>query len=225
MDPTASQPAAPTAQPSAAPAQAAPSQPAQSDVSLESLLSEFTRETAPTKPEPVAAQPASPTPPEKKAGLDVDALLKDPKAFHDYLNPPISEYEGAELRQRMNQFGSLVQQMARRERHREDSAAFDGIVSKGDAMLKESGHAVGDDYVRRWFMAEASLTPGLAAAFDSRNQSPEHQRQWAKLEKKAYERLLKSARSQPDAEATQTRHDVAAAVRGGCGKGPPAEAG
>src|SRR5262249_43473184 len=143
------------------------------------------------------------------------------QAFSAWLNPPISEFEGADLRKRMNEFGGLVQQMAIRERHREDSAAFEDIVSKGDAMLKEAGHAVGDDFTRRWLMAEAQLTPGLAAAFDSRNQSADHQRQWAKLEKKAYERLLKSARSQPDPDITANRIAVAAAVRGASGTAPP----
>src|SRR5262249_1050075 len=74
---------------------------------------------------------------------------------------------------------------------------------------------------RRWLMAEASLTPGLAAAFDSRNQSAEHQRQWAKLEKRAYERLLKSARSQPDPDITANRIAVAAAGRGASGTAHP----
>jgi len=43
-----------------------------------------------------------------------------------------------------NQFGRMIQQMAAHERRREDSSAFESIMSKGDAMIKESGLAVGD---------------------------------------------------------------------------------
>src|SRR5262249_17305171 len=150
--------------------QAAPSQ--QSEPStLESLLAEFERSTSPAKPEPAAATQPAPAP-EKKAPPDISALVKDEAAFREHLlNSPITDWENADLRSRMNAFGSLVQQMAIREKHREDSAKFDDLVSRGDRLLKEAGYAVGDDFVKRWFVAEANLTPGLAAAFDSRNSS------------------------------------------------------
>jgi len=48
------------------------------------------------------------------------------------------------VRHRVNQFGRMIQQMAARERRGEDSSAFESIMSKGDAMIKESGLAVGD---------------------------------------------------------------------------------
>lgn len=122
------------------------------------------------------------------------------------------------VRHRVNQFGRMIQQMAAHERRREDSSAFESIMSKGDAMIKESGLAVGDLFTRRWLMAEAQLNPTLAQAFDQWTLSAEHARRIARHEKKAMERLLKAAKSMPDPDATANRMAVAAAVRGSAGK-------
>ena len=95
------------------------------------------------------------------------------------------------------------------------------IVSKADAMLKENGLAVGDDYAKRWLLSEANLTPGLGHAFDHRHDSPEALRAWKKLESKALDRLWRSAKSQPSQEATEDRAAITAAVKGASRTPPP----
>ena len=42
----------------------------------------------------------------------------------------------------------------------------------GNQRLKDAGYHVGDDFVERWFAAEANLNPQLRHAFDMRYESP-----------------------------------------------------
>src|SRR5262249_25158050 len=191
-----------TSQPSQA------TQPAATTISdLESLLSEFTRETAP-KEAPKTEQQRTP-----QKTLD-QAAFADPNAFREYME--LSSETGA-LRQRVGEIGGIVHAMNAEALRQRDISAFDGIVGKADKLLQESGLAMGDEWARRWLIAEAQLNPALAQAFDQRHQSPDR---FARQEKKVMERLLKAAKSQPDPEATANRMAVAAAVRGTTGKVP-----
>ena len=103
--------------------------------------------------------------------------------------------------------------MHQNEIRRQAKADFDNIVSKADSMLKDAGVPVGEDYAKRWLIAEASLDPQLRDAFDNAYLSKDHLRRAEKLISKTMDRLLASARSQPDPVATADKAAVAFAVK------------
>ena len=195
-----------------APEQAAPSAtPLQSaapvsEVSLEDFLSEFERETAPKQAAPTE-QPAQQP--------DLNALANDPFG-------PISNLGADALKAQVNYFGQTVQELMAREQHRQNVADFNGVISKAENLLKQYEIPVGKDFVERYLRAESTLDPALTKAWDERHLSPEHARQYARHEKKALERLIVTARREPDPDLTADRWAVAAAIRGSA-HGPPEE--
>jgi hypothetical protein len=195
----------PTPEPQAAPSAAPVSEDVQP--SLESFLAEFERETAPK-------EQAAPSQPEQPAQQAPNALAEDS------LFGPLSALDGDTLQRRISHAEQMMHAMAERERFRVDSSDFDTIVARADAMVKDLGKAVDDDFTRRWLMAE-SLTPGIKELFDSRHHSAEHLRQWQRAEKKMLSRLATDAKKIPDGPATADRLAVIQAMKGG--GHPPAE--
>jgi hypothetical protein len=100
---------------------------------------------------------------------------------------------------------------------------FNGVISKAENLLKEYGVPVSDGYVERYLRAESQLDPALSKAWDERHLSPEHARQYARHEKRALERLVATAKREPNPEATEDRWAVTAAIRGGSQGRPPEE--
>jgi hypothetical protein len=208
---------APTPEPQAAPASPSSAAPAEPEISLESFLSEFERETAAPKQPAEASQPEQPQQPAQPTDY-FDKLADDFRVA--LAGGPVTRADAEALARQVQSFGGLVQNLMAREQHRQDVSDFESVVSKADAMLKDLGRHVDADYARRWLMAESQLTPQLSQAFDDRNKSAEHWRQWQRQEKKLYERLSKSAARQVDQNATEDRFIVAAAVRGSDGRAP-----
>src|SRR5262249_10937325 len=122
-DPVAtSQNAAPSPQAAQPAAQQQPSQTAQPAATtifdLESLLSEFTRETAP-KEAPKTEKPSTP-----QKTLD-QAAFADPNAFREYMQ---LQSETGALRQRVGEIGEIVHAMNAEAVRQRDISAFEGIV-------------------------------------------------------------------------------------------------
>lgn len=202
----------------------APSQPeARSTTAndLASLLSEFEAGTAKpaVAPSSAAESPNSAAPNGKSNSTEapVDPVAA---AIEKAMNQgKVTD----ELTAHLSTYGRLVEQMRVNEIQRQAKADFENIVSKGNEMLKDAGVPVGDDFVKRWLIAESSLDPQLREAFDSAYLSKDHLRRAEKLIGKAMNRLLTSAKSQPDPEATADKRAVAWAVKNS-GRAIPAPA-
>jgi hypothetical protein len=199
-------PEQPAPQPSAAPS---------SEPSLESFLQEFEAQTRPKE------QPAPTEQPQQQEPDIASALAELDRSIKNSDDDPWALFDGEALKKQVAHLGGLFQQMAVRERFRVDSAEFESLVSKADAMVRDLGKAVDDDYVRRYLMAESLATPGIKEAFDSRHDSAEHLRQWQRAEKKMLSRLAADAKKIPDQELTADRLAVVQSMRGG--GHPPAE--
>jgi ElaB/YqjD/DUF883 family membrane-anchored ribosome-binding protein len=109
-----------------------------------------------------------------------------------------------------NHLGAIYQEQAQIR----DQSDFSQVVNDADQMLRSAGIAVGDDFAKRWLIAESKLNPALTTAFDNRYQSKEHLRAANRQVKKSFDKLLKAAKAAPDPQATEDRWAVAAAVRG-----------
>lgn len=198
----------------AAPPAAPAPRPTTSVDDLALLLSEFEAQTKPKAmeqqpPGEIAPAAATANPPTDLAGT-VEAL--DAAVKNGIANDALK-----------SQFGILqnsVQALYEHQRQQQDQKDLDRVVESADALLRDAGLAVGKDFARRWLLAEAQLDQNLVAAFDARNQSPQHERYYKKQEQKALQRLIDAAKREPDQEATANRMAVAAAVRGTSTKMP-----
>jgi hypothetical protein len=137
--------------------------------------------------------------------------------------PPASAAHVYSLERQLGAFGNMVQVMQAHQIHKQDLADFEGVVGRADEMLKDGEFPVGKEYARRWLIAESQLHPELAAAFDNRNRSAEDFRRYQRIEKRAFDKLYKSAKAEPDPIATSDRRAVAAAMRGSSGTAPEAK--
>ncbi|MFY9881131.1 MAG: hypothetical protein WBE94_12665 [Pseudolabrys sp.] len=109
-----------------------------------------------------------------------------------------------------NHLGAIHQEQAQMR----DQSDFSQVVNDADKMLREAGAVVGEDFAKRWLIAESKLNPALTAAFDNRYASKDHLRQANRQVKKSMDKMLKAAKAMPDPQATEDRWAVAAAVRG-----------
>jgi hypothetical protein len=118
-----------------------------------------------------------------------------------------------ELKGRLLEQGAQLQTLWQHQVHQEARRDFDLLVKEGLEKCSASDIPVTEDFVKRCMVAEAQLDPQLRVAFDQRYRSPQHGKHADKLVEKAMQRLLKSASSQPDPQATADHQLVAAAVR------------
>lgn len=205
-----------TTAPVAAPEPAAP-KPTVDDFTA--LLSEFETATAKPAAEPVKAEPATANAYDELLSDTTKPVAAPPEKPDDPVAEAIKQTldQGAitdQLKAHLGHYAGLVEQMQAKEVQRQAQADFESIVARADKMIQEAGYAVGADYARRWITAEAMLNPALREAFDNRHQSPQHLRRAEKMVGKAMERLLGSAKAEPDREVTSDKLAVAAAVRG-----------
>ncbi|MGC1761783.1 MAG: hypothetical protein WA769_02270, partial [Pseudolabrys sp.] len=178
--------------------------------SLSALLEEFDRETA-----PAASPDGSPE-------LHAAANGNDPTAVNEALARSQNAWLEAQksgmatdlMKSRIdtlsNHLGAIHQEQAQMR----DQSDFSQVVNDADKMLREAGAVVGEDFAKRWLIAESKLNPALTAAFDNRYASKDHLRQANRQVKKSMDKMLKAAKAMPDPQATEDRWAVAAAVRG-----------
>ena len=178
---------------------------------MSALLEEFDRETA-----PAASPDGSPE-------LHAAANGNDPTAVNEALARSQNAWLEAQksgmatdlMKSRIdtlsNHLGAIHQEQAQMR----DQSDFSQVVNDADKMLREAGAVVGEDFAKRWLIAELKLNPALTAAFDNRYASKDHLRQanW-QVKKKSMDKMLKAAKAMPDPQATEDRWAVAAAVRG-----------
>lgn len=165
---------------------------------LTSLLSEF--EASTTKPAEAKDAPKGQSKPQET--LDpVAAALRD-------------GFKVDELRHGLRTQGEVVNRLFQEQIRQQNERDFSRITEIGNQRLKDAGIPVGEDFVERWFAAEANMNPQLRDAFDKRYEFAQHRRQYEKLADKAMGRLMKSARSQPDPEVTADKMAVVAALKG-----------
>ena len=177
---------------------------------MSALLEEFDRETA-----PAASPDGSPE-------LHAAANGNDPTAVNEALARSQNAWLEAQksgmatdlMKSRIdtlsNHLGAIHQEQAQMR----DQSDFSQVVNDADKMLREAGAVVGEDFAKRWLIAESKLNPALTAAFDNRYASKDHLRQANKKVKKSMDKMLKAAKAMPDPQATEDRWAVAAAVRG-----------
>ena len=177
---------------------------------MSALLEEFDRETA-----PAASPDGSPE-------LHAAANGNDPTAVNEALARSQNAWLEAQksgmatdlMKSRIdtlsNHLGAIHQEQAQMR----DQSDFSQVVNDADKMLREAGAVVGEDFAKRWLIAESKLNPALTAAFDNRYASKDHLRQANRQVKKSMDKMLKAAKAMPDPQATEDRWAVAAAVRG-----------
>lgn len=215
-------------QQAAAPAsEPASSQPTESPAvdDLASLLAEYDREISKPSASPQPAQQSGPEPANGHQD-DLSALLSDLAHEPAAVNDALARAHNALLEAQKNGFATdllkgrldtLSNHLGAIQQHQaqlQDQNDFSQVVSDADRMLREAGAVVGDDFAKRWLIAESKLNPALTAAFDNRYASKDHLRQANRQVKKSMDKLLKAAKAMPDRQATEDRMAIAAAVRG-----------
>jgi hypothetical protein len=191
------------------PASATPAQSAASTSvdDLNALLTEFESANKPPEPQPTEQAPAAATPDAATPDKVLAAFDRaDVEGLRNYLQSYANTVHGLQLQQKINQ----------------DHADFENVVSEFNKTAKERGYLISDDYARRWLLAESVTNPQLRAAFDNRYDSPDNERRAVRLIKKAQDRFIASAKSEPDRQARGEREAVAWAVRNSMSAAPPA---
>ena len=212
------------AAPASEPAFSQPTEPPAVD-DLASLLAEYDREISKPSASPQPAQQSGPEPANGHQD-DLSALLSDLAHEPAAVNDALARAHNALLEAQKNGFATdllkgrldtLSNHLGAIQQHQaqlQDQNDFSQVVSDADRMLREAGAVVGDDFAKRWLIAESKLNPALTAAFDNRYASKDHLRQANRQVKKSKDKLLKAAKAMPDRQATEDRMAIAAAVRG-----------